>query len=326
MAFLDNSGDIILDAVLTDTGRMRLAKGDGSFRIVKFALADDEIDYSLYDKNNTSGSAYYDLEILQTPILEAFTNNASSMKSKLLSISRNNLLYLPVIKVNDQVNGSSNYAVSSLVTNGYLLAVDEDTEELLANTSLTYTYGGTTENISNKGILNGFLRTNGVTIQLDQGIDNINIPASSFLPTDLVESQYLVEIDNRFGVIYDSSGQNAANPSFIDDDNIATYTFSLGTDTQFVDTIPRASGNNSNVNQVIAGARGTYLKFKIGSALEVQTSPYLFNTLGSDETSNFGGVSSAVKGTVKTILSNIRITGATTGYSVDIPILLVRRD
>ena len=33
MAFLDNSGDIILDAVLTDTGRMRLAKADGSFKI-----------------------------------------------------------------------------------------------------------------------------------------------------------------------------------------------------------------------------------------------------------------------------------------------------
>ena len=46
MAFLDNSGDIILDAVLTDTGRMRLAKGDGTFKIVKFALSDDEIVYS----------------------------------------------------------------------------------------------------------------------------------------------------------------------------------------------------------------------------------------------------------------------------------------
>ena len=50
MAFLDNSGDIILDAVLTDEGRRRLAMGDGSFRITKFALGDDEIDYSLYDK------------------------------------------------------------------------------------------------------------------------------------------------------------------------------------------------------------------------------------------------------------------------------------
>ena len=73
MAFLDNSGDIILDAVLTDTGRMRLAKGDGSFSITKFAFGDDEINYKLYDKNHASGSAYYDIAILQTPVLEAFT-------------------------------------------------------------------------------------------------------------------------------------------------------------------------------------------------------------------------------------------------------------
>jgi len=43
MAFLDNSGDIILDAVLTDTGRLRLAQGDGSFKISKFAIGDDEL-------------------------------------------------------------------------------------------------------------------------------------------------------------------------------------------------------------------------------------------------------------------------------------------
>ena len=56
MGFLDNSGDIILDAVLTDLGRKRLAEGNGKFRISKFAFGDDEIDYTLYDKNNTSGS------------------------------------------------------------------------------------------------------------------------------------------------------------------------------------------------------------------------------------------------------------------------------
>jgi hypothetical protein len=101
MAFLDNSGDIILDAVLTDTGRMRLAKGDGSFRIVKFALGDDEIDYSLFNKDHASGSAYFDLAVMQTPVLEAFTNNASSMKNKLISFSRTDLLYLPVIRINE---------------------------------------------------------------------------------------------------------------------------------------------------------------------------------------------------------------------------------
>ena len=108
MAFLDNSGDIILDAVLTDTGRMRLAKGDGSFSITKFAFGDDEINYKLYDKNHASGSAYYDIAILQTPVLEAFTNNTSLLKSKLLSISRTNLLYLPVIKRNTTAGLSDN--------------------------------------------------------------------------------------------------------------------------------------------------------------------------------------------------------------------------
>jgi hypothetical protein len=63
MAFLDNSGDIILDAVLTDAGRARLAAGDGSFKISKFAFADDEIDYSKYDKGNINGTAYYAIDI-----------------------------------------------------------------------------------------------------------------------------------------------------------------------------------------------------------------------------------------------------------------------
>jgi hypothetical protein len=75
MGFLDNSGDIILDAVLTDLGRKRLAEGNGRFNISKFALGDDEIDYGLYDKNNTSGSAYYDINILQTPVLYQHSSN-----------------------------------------------------------------------------------------------------------------------------------------------------------------------------------------------------------------------------------------------------------
>ena len=98
MAFQNNSGDIILDVVLTDEGRRRLAQGNNSFSIVKFALGDDEINYGLF--NLASTTALQDLSILQTPILEAFTNNGSSMKSKLLSLTNQNLLYLPVIKLN----------------------------------------------------------------------------------------------------------------------------------------------------------------------------------------------------------------------------------
>ena len=101
MAFLDNSGDIILDAVLTDTGRMRLARGDGSFKIVKYSFGDDEIDYTTFNSSHASGSAYYDLEILQTPVLEAFTNNTATMKSMsqtLIQELRRVLLQLWLIK------------------------------------------------------------------------------------------------------------------------------------------------------------------------------------------------------------------------------------
>ena len=98
MSFLDNSGDIILDAVLTDVGRRKMA--NGSFKINKFALGDDEIDYSLYNKNHPSGSAYYDLEILQTPIFEATTQTHAGINYGLLSTTATNLLYMPTFHVN----------------------------------------------------------------------------------------------------------------------------------------------------------------------------------------------------------------------------------
>jgi hypothetical protein len=113
MGFLDNSGDIILDAVLTDAGRKRLAKGDGRFKIVKFALGDDEIDYSNYRNNNhaegahSSGSAYYDLEILQTPILEAMTNARTSLKSHLLTELNNRKLYRGALRLNTKEETSA---------------------------------------------------------------------------------------------------------------------------------------------------------------------------------------------------------------------------
>ena len=131
MAFLDNSGDIILDAVLTDTGRKRLARGDGSFRIANYAFGDDEVNYALYNPSHASGSAYYDLEILKTPVLEAFTNNMSSMKSKLISISRTNLLYLPILKVNNNPANTEYFAggVAGALggKNIFVVAVDQQT-------------------------------------------------------------------------------------------------------------------------------------------------------------------------------------------------------
>ena len=173
MAFLDNEGSITIDAVLTVSGRKRLAAGDGTFNISAFALGDDEINYSLYNRTHASGSAYYDLEILQTPVLEAFTNNASSMKSKLISIPRTNLLYLPVVKLN-----LLNDARGQHTSGSFMIAVDKDTESRFGTV---------------KGVMFGENPGEGGTIiRIDQGLDTTEISPTFTIDADLVETQYII--------------------------------------------------------------------------------------------------------------------------------------
>jgi hypothetical protein len=87
MGYLNNSV-VTIDAILTDTGRQLLAQNDGSFRITQFALADDEIDYTLYNPNHPSGSAYYGQAIENMPLLEAFPQATQVMKYKLVTLPR----------------------------------------------------------------------------------------------------------------------------------------------------------------------------------------------------------------------------------------------
>ncbi len=96
MGFLDRSGsDIVVDAVLTDVGREKLARNDGSFNVVGYVFGDDEIDYSQF--NPTTGSAFIDSEILETPVFEAFSNELLALNHPLMIITNPNLKYLPVL-------------------------------------------------------------------------------------------------------------------------------------------------------------------------------------------------------------------------------------
>ena len=83
-----NSTVITVDAILTKKGREALARNDGSFRITQFALSDDEIDYTLYNPNHPSGSAYYGEAIENMPLLEAFPDDQQIMKYKLATLPR----------------------------------------------------------------------------------------------------------------------------------------------------------------------------------------------------------------------------------------------
>lgn len=87
MGYLNNSV-VTVDAILTRKGRELLARNDGSFRITQFALADDEIDYTLYNPNHPSGSAYFGEAIENMPLLEAFPDENQIMKYKLVTLPR----------------------------------------------------------------------------------------------------------------------------------------------------------------------------------------------------------------------------------------------
>jgi len=312
MAFLDNSGDIILDAVLTDEGRRRLAEGKGTFRITKFALGDDEIDYGLYDKDHPSGSAYFDLEILQTPIFEAFTNNGSSMKSKIITINNPNLLYLPVIKLND--TDSRGPVASNFGADTFLIPVDKTTNDKFSGDTIGILRSPADDELSSTGTR---------FIRVDQGLDTTSISPGAGLSSDLREDTFIIEMDNRLGGLISGEGKTPTEktPSNVDDDDIATYMVSATTDRTFVTANENTTGQT---DQVISGPRGNILQFRIRPKIDLAESDYYFDLFGSVDTSATIDNYEDLSANVKYIDSFVTIYGASTGYTVQIPIRFLK--
>jgi len=153
MGFLNNS-IVTVDAILTRKGRELLAKNDGSFRITQFALSDDEIDYTLYNPNHPSGSAYYGQAIDGMPLLEAFPDETQVMKYLLTTLPRGTSK-LPILDLG--------YTVITL-TQGASLAITPQTLNYLGGTQ-TYEASGYTATISDVRLMNTF---NGVGINTTQ--------------------------------------------------------------------------------------------------------------------------------------------------------------
>ena len=98
MGYLDNTS-ITVDAILTKRGRELLARGDGSFNITQFALADDEIDYTLFNENHPNGSQYYGEAIENMPLLEAIPDENNIMIHKLVTLPRGTTK-MPIVTAN----------------------------------------------------------------------------------------------------------------------------------------------------------------------------------------------------------------------------------
>jgi hypothetical protein len=325
--FLNNSGDIIIDATLTDVGRQRLAKGDGTFTIKKFAVGDDEINYELY--NTSAGTIYADLNILQTPIMEAVTNNIATMKHKLITFDRTDLLYLTTLKLNqksrdfDANPGGQPFSTSALATDVYVVLCTENSVKAYGNTSTA------------KAIPTGFL--NGSTIaaaageqnllMIEHGLDTTDIPFTKTLDPDLIEDAFLFQVDDRFLSIVSPGGGETSSPvspiGGVDEDNLAHYILSFNDE-----TFDAGSPGATEFGSVISGPRGNQFRCGFIAQEDVKLSTALFTKFGYTINNFFtstGGTATDVNLTNAVAIDTVvRVIGANTGTRIDIPIRLIR--
>ena len=150
MAILSNT-TVTVDAILTKKGRELLARNDGSFQITQFSLADDEIDYTLYNPTQPSGSAFYGEAIEAMPVIEAFPDESQIMRYKLVTLPRGTSK-LPVISIG--------YNTIS-IRQGATLTITPQTLNYLGATS-TFEANGYTATIADIRLLSTFEGT-GVT-------------------------------------------------------------------------------------------------------------------------------------------------------------------
>jgi hypothetical protein len=153
MGYLNNS-IVTVDAILTRKGRELLARNDGSFRITQFALADDEIDYTMWDPTNPLGSAYYGQAIDNMPLLEAIPDETQAMKYLLTTLPRGTSK-LPILDLG--------YQVISLYQ-GASIAITPQTLNYLGGTQ-TFESSGYVATIGDVRLLSNF---NGVGINTSQ--------------------------------------------------------------------------------------------------------------------------------------------------------------
>jgi len=191
MAFQNSTGGIILDATLTDTGRKYMAQG--KFKVVKFALGDDEIDYTFVV--NPDGKTDAEIPVADLPpILEAFGSENANIQYGLLSLQRPDILYLPILRINNKVNSSA----APRSDDGFIyMSVNKQTRRMLL----------TEYNVAANNILEQASHdTNMLFIE-----SGIHVPGENYIddlyPTEYNKKAYIVNLGlyDKYFMIYANS-------------------------------------------------------------------------------------------------------------------------
>jgi hypothetical protein len=214
LGYLNNSV-VTVDAILTTKGRELLAKNDGSFRITQFALADDEIDYTLYNPTHPSGSSFYGEAIENMPLLEAFPQETQIMKYKLATLPRGTAK-LPVLDLG--------YTAISL-QQGAALSITPQTLNYLGNNQ-TYETSGYTATISDVRLMNTYT---GVGINTTPA-NEANVNATATLGTNVSKTIIGTQFNLRattVNTLFGSNTQLAATLTVVGLDSGARLTIPI---------------------------------------------------------------------------------------------------
>jgi len=261
MGFLSGSGTILIDATLTDVGRRKLAHGN--FRVSKFSLGDDEIDYGLFKAASRDDDTYFAEEILNLPIFEAFPNEMKNIQYGLLSFTKPDLFYLPVLKENTKIK-----ITPSRRDGTYYLSVNKETtdkvNEIFSN-SFKFLKSGDT--IQNKLIIESGLDTIPETGATSDGV-NYSSRNRYILKNNLLDKHFLIAADSRliyraYGVTQDSSFKNfpdgGSDIKFVSSKAIAPTSYLNQFDkytTYIIETIPNLISNFTGTPETFTAATG----------------------------------------------------------------------
>jgi|MDSV01.2.fsa_nt_gb hypothetical protein len=343
MAFLDNSGDIILDAVLTDLGRKRMS--EGTFRITQFALGDDEIDYRLYNKDHPSGSAYYDLQILQTPILEAFATTNANINYGLVSFNGNlNLLYLPTMDLIDKEIPAKGVANLQSTGSYYYIGTNKDTVSALS-TAFNLNGKGGTNFRSGPGDERGILIETGIhsTSGNPQRTTDLSNQEGFLEANNLIDSNLNVSADSRF--IRTIATINPATSKFrLTSNGAADISMTISTGVQLANSqalgvkffktaiiptiISQIAAVNDNAKNANTDSEYSMINGPPGVVTMIYPAPEQDLSTASAKYSLYGKVSQNLFGDGNTydyIDTTIYVVGKTTGVQVQIPVRIIRK-
>jgi hypothetical protein len=355
MSFLDNCGTIQLDAILTDLGRKRMSQG--KFEVEKFALGDDEVDYALFRKDKISvafsddGSWDADRRILSQSCFEAFAETSAVINYGLTNFERNDILYLPVLKLNYKGSNSFDDNGSTVVSPAeqpgfarpsgsmFHLSVNDETTTKLKGES------GIFKN------MNYILESNNTTdtkIVVESGLNTLALIADQknretfLLQNALLDSYYTVYVDSRFFAQVlgpPKSAQFQTGRGGTLQENFTPLEFSTKVSLETVvdqfdvyllngidNKVYRPDGSTSSDTKLsaIKGPRGSVLALGFAILNELggssgATRDQKYTTFGKTDQTVFGGSNK-----YDYIDTTIYVAGMTSNARVEIPLRIIR--